>query len=212
MYLKAVKEQTLKYLNIDIDAIDAATEALLDECLLEIENKSTPRYISKVFPLTHNPLSIEDISLDYLELNALFSNCHSICIIGATLGINVDRICTILSKTNMSKLLVFDAVASSYLEVMCDEYEKTLGFKERTFRYCPGYGQTPLELNKILCRSLQMDKHIGLTVKPSLLLLPQKSMIGLIGLGGNTGKKTCDNCQKFTNCELRKKELRCYIQ
>lgn len=212
MSLQAVREQALKYLKIDPQSLDAGTAELLDSCLTEIQTKATPHYITKIYPLTHSPLGMEDISLDYPELSALFGRCHSVCVIGATLGMGVDRHSKLLSRIDMAKLVVFDAVASSYLEVLCDQYEERLNLGQRTFRYCPGYGSVPLDLNRILCRSLQMDRHIGLTVQPSLLLLPQKSMIGLIGIGDWNEKKSCYGCHKLQECDYRKKEQRCYIQ
>ncbi len=50
----------------------------------------------------------------------------------------------------MTKATVFDAVASSYLEVKCDEFEDEQLLVTRTFRFCPGYGSVPIELNKEL--------------------------------------------------------------
>lgn len=210
MCLQAVREQALKYLGFANQTPDDQTEALLGACLKEIEQKANPHFITHTYPLTHDPLAIEGISLDYPDLTTLFANCHSVCVIGATLGMGIDRHCTFLSKIDMAKLVVFDAVASSYLEELCDRYEETLDLGVRTFRYCPGYGTVPLELNRTLCRALQMDKHIGLTVQPSCLLLPQKSMIGLIGLGENRKKKSCEGCPKLGDCPFRKKEQRCY--
>lgn len=210
MRLQAVKEQALKYLGYGHETPDAQSLALLETCLEEVQAKAVPRFITHIYPLTHDPLGIEGIGLDYPDLIALFGRCHSVCVIGATLGLGIERHCARLSKIDMAKLVVFDAVASAYLEEQCDAYEETLGLGVRTFRYCPGYGAVPLELNRTLCRALQMDKHIGLTVQPSNLLLPQKSMIGLIGLGATGQEKSCAGCVKFDSCGLRKKGQPCY--
>lgn len=210
MCLQAAREQALKYLGFGDQTPDAQTAQLLETCLKEVQTKATPHYITQIYPLSHQPLAMEGISLDYPELRTLFAQCHSVCVIGATLGLGIERYSTVLSKTHMAKLVVFDAVASGYLEAVCDGYEESLQLGVRTFRYCPGYGSVPLALNRTLCRALQMDKHIGLTVQPSCLLLPQKSMIGLIGLGENRKEKSCDGCPKLGDCPFRKKEQRCY--
>ena len=55
-------------------------------------------------------------------------------------------------------------------------------------------GHVPIELNKELAFIIESSKKIGLTVQESNILLPQKSMIGLIGLGDNRKEKTCQNC------------------
>lgn len=210
MCLQAVTAQALTYLKIDATLVDDATMALIEQCFGQLQDIATPHFITKIYPLTHAPLMMEDISLDFPELTTLFADCHAVLVIGATLGIAVDRESRRLSRTDMAKLVVFDAVASSYLEAVSDQHERTLDLGVRTFRYCPGYGTVPLELNRVLCRALQMDKHIGLTVQPSMLLLPQKSIIGLIGLGADGVPKSCEGCHNFTDCVFRKKEQRCY--
>lgn len=212
MCLQGVREQALKYLGYNNQILDEQTHQLMEICLEEIMIKATPHFITQIYPLHHQPLTIGgvDIPLPYEELEELFSGCQQVCIIGATLGIGVERHCALLSKIDMAKLVIFDAVASAYLEVQCDEYEEKLGLGKRTFRYCPGYGSVPIELNRTLCRTLQMDKHIGLTVQPSHLLLPQKSMIGLIGIGEIGKEKSCQGCLKYETCSLRKKEMPCY--
>lgn len=212
MYIQDVREQALKYLGYDNQILDAQTHQLLETCLEEITIKATPHFITQTYPLYHQPLRIGEVEipLPYEELEALFSGCEEVCIIGATLGLGVERYCALLSKIDMAKLVVFDAVASAYLEVQCDAYEDKLGLGTRTFRYCPGYGSVPIELNRTLCRTLQMEKHIGLTVQPSHLLLPQKSMIGLIGMGETRKEKSCQGCLKYETCNLRKKEMPCY--
>ena len=57
----------------------------------------------------------------------------------------------IIQKINLTKMTVMDALASSYIEIKCDEYEAKQNFANGPFRFCPGYGNVPLELNKKSC-------------------------------------------------------------
>ena len=82
--------------------------------------------------------------------------------------------------------------------------------QNRTFRFCPGYGQTPISLNHSLAQLLDSYRQIGLSVDPHDNLLPQKSMIGLIGLGNKKHHKTCKHCINLENCYFRKRGQRCY--
>ena len=79
-------------------------------------------------------------------------------------------------------------------------------------RFCPGYGRVPIELNKELAFIIESSKKIGLTVQESNILLPQKSMIGLIGLGDNRKEKTCQNCLHIKDCNFRKRGQTCYAK
>ena len=206
-----IKENALKYLGYQNNKVDDNTNALLDEWLKELE-QVTPKFMYQTYTLTHHPLKINELNLliNYPDLIDLFNNCNKIVIIACTLGLEVDQKLRYYSKINLTKMTIMDALASSYIEIKCDEFEAKQNFSARTFRFCPGYGTVPLELNQALAQALSCDKHIGLTVQENNLLLPQKSMIGLIGLGEEKLIKHCFSCVNKENCIYRKRGQRCY--
>ena len=206
-----IKENALKYLGYLDNQVDSNTEILLNECLKELE-QVTPKFMYQRYTLNHHPLTIKELNLtiNYPDLIDLFDSCDRIVIIACTLGLQLDQQLRYYSKINLTKMTVMDALASSYIEIKCDEYEAKQNFGKRTFRFCPGYGNVPLELNKNLANALNCSKHIGLTVQESNLLLPQKSMIGLIGLGDEKLTKHCFSCVNKENCMYRKRGQRCY--
>ena len=206
-----IKENALKYLGYLDNQVDSNTEILLNECLKELE-QVIPKFMYQRYTLTHHPLTIKELNLtiNYPDLIDLFDSCDRIVIIACTLGLQLDQQLRYYSKINLTKMTVMDALASSYIEIKCDEYEAKQNFGKRTFRFCPGYGNVPLELNKNLANALNCSKHIGLTVQESNLLLPQKSMIGLIGLGDEKLTKHCFSCVNKENCMYRKRGQRCY--
>ena len=208
-----IKENALKYLGYLDNQVDSNTEILLNECLKELE-QVTPKFMYQIYTLTHHPLTIKELNLtiNYPDLIDLFDSCDRIVIIACTLGLQLDQQLRYYSKINLTKMTVMDALASSYIEIKCDEYEAKQNFGKRTFRFCPGYGNVPLELNKNLANALNCSKHIGLTVQESNILLPQKSMIGLIGLGDNRKEKTCQNCLHIKDCNFRKRGQTCYAK
>ena len=201
-----IKENALKYLGYLDNQVDSNTEILLNECLKELE-QVTPKFMYQRYPLTIKELNL---TINYPDLIDLFDSCDRIVIIACTLGLQLDQQLRYYSKINLTKMTVMDALASSYIEIKCDEYEAKQNFGKRTFRFCPGYGNVPLELNKNLANALNCSKHIGLTVQESNLLLPQKSMIGLIGLGDEKLTKHCFSCVNKENCMYRKRGQRCY--
>ncbi|WP_296877786.1 vitamin B12 dependent methionine synthase [Thomasclavelia sp.] len=206
-----IKETALKYLGYQNQMLDATTNRLLDEGLTELEQFPF-KYMFKTYHLRKYPLMIEElgISLDYPDLVDLFAACSQVVVCACTLGIELDKRLRYYSLIDMTKMTIMDALSSAYLEFKADEFEAKQDFGSHTYRFCPGYGSVPLELNHLLANALQCDKHIGLTVLPDHLLLPQKSMIGLIGIGENKDQKHCFSCSLKNNCIYRKRGQRCY--
>ena len=212
MNFSNVRNNALKYLGYQGQIIDDALQSLLMECYQELTALADFKVTCKVFPLKQSPLTIleANLNISYPDLCQLFSACHHVIIIGCTLGIAVDRRSKYYSHIDMTRMTVFDALASSYLEALCDDYEHYHFPQNRTFRFCPGYGQTPISLNHSLAQLLDSYRQIGLSVDPHDNLLPQKSMIGLIGLGNKKHHKTCKHCINLENCYFRKRGQRCY--
>ena len=58
-----------------------------------------------------------------------------------------------------------------------------------TFRFSPGYADFPLEVQPKLLEILDAPRRIGLTVSPSLLLIPTKSVTCILGVGEHLPKE-----------------------
>ena len=79
-----------------------------------------------------------------------------------------------------------------------------------SYRLCPGYGDIPLSFNREIARVLDVGKTLGVTLTPDHLMIPQKSMLGLIGIGTPERKKQCGQCVMKEDCAFRKRGQRCY--
>ena len=205
------KKTILNYLNYQ-GKVDEKTNQLIDECILEVQEKAYFKVTQQIFHLTHSPLKIEELDLiiPSSDLTHYFQDCHKCMVIVCTLGIEIDRQMKYYEHIDMAKAVVFDAVSNTYLEECCDEYEKTLDLGMHTFRFAPVYGDLPLALNKPLSRVLQIDKKIGVTLSAGGLFIPMKSMLGMIGLGSQRAK-SCHSCIRKESCALRKGGQRCYV-
>ena len=104
---------------------------------------------------------------------------------------------------------VADACASALLEAYADDAEDELG-DERTYRFCPGYGGSDVEDIQYILESVKAEK-IGITRTESGLMLPQKSMAGIVGLGKKT-QKSCGECILKEHCAYRKEGRVCFEQ
>lgn len=206
------KEAILQYLNI-YTTVDNKTDLLIDECIEEVKQKSHFKVVHHKFSLSHQPLKLEELNLlfDSKDLDFYFDKCQECIVIACTLGIGIDRQTKYYEHIDMAKAVVFDAVSSRYLEECCDEYEKTLELPIHTFRFAPGYGDLPLEINIPLSQVLKIDKTLGVSINKGGLFIPLKSMLGIIGIG-NKIEKSCLSCIRKENCALRKAGQRCYVK
>lgn len=197
-----MKSEILKYLGYKAtNAVDEYTNSLIDKALREVEQQSNFKYIYEKFD---EPLPfMKDVSgyQDYLE-DSPFLLCAT------TLGVQVDRYLQRLQLKDMAYATIFDAAASIFLEAKADEFEKNLEFGNRGFRFCPGYSGTSFLDNQEIAKILKAEK-IGITFLESGLMVPLKSMVGIIKIGNNV-KKSCDGCAANGNCHFRKNGTYCY--
>jgi Vitamin B12 dependent methionine synthase, activation domain. len=205
------KKHILHYLHYD-GQVDEKTNQLIDECIIEVQEFSQFKAVFQKMTLGHDPFIIKEIHLQCAskDLEFYLQNCHECLIICGTLGIQIDQKIKYYQHIDLTKAIVFDAVSNCYLEECLDSFEQTLSLGKRTFRMAPGYGDIPLEMNKLLSRVLHIEK-IGVSINKDGLLIPMKSILGIIGLG-ETNKKSCMSCVRYNDCSLRKGGMTCYVK
>ena len=173
----------------------------IDKCLEEIENISQFKYVYVEFEdrleFLNNP--------DYIKL---LDNCNSYYLILTTLGKRIDDRIKYYSRIDLKKSLIFDACASAYLEYMADEYENENLKNPHTFRFCPGYGKTETKDIREIFKYIKADS-LGVRLLDSNLMVPMKTMCGVIGIGKKE-KKNCMECILKEKCEFRKRGVTCY--
>lgn len=179
---------------------DEATDKLIIECLEEIEQISSFQYIYQRFDYVLDFLKQKPY-LDYL------GNSTSYYIVATTLGAVIDKRVRYYQMKDMTKMCVFDATASAYLEYMADQFEANLR-SDLSYRFCPGYQNTDVKDIRNMYEILKANK-IGITLLDSNLMVPQKSMIGIVGIN-NHAKKSCKGCFLIEKCDYRKDGLVCY--
>ena len=202
-------ERTLRYLGWR-GALDEPMRQLLDSCAQEVRTLR-PSFAHARFSLSHDPLRLSEagIVLPSAQLDHSFRMCDACEVVGITLGAEAERLVRYYALIDMARMSVLDAMLSAWVEECCDESERQIITETRTARLCPGYGDIPLALNEPLGAALSLPR-IGLYVKAGGALSPQKSMIGLIGIGDVGQPKNCGSCIRSNDCEYRKRGERCY--
>lgn len=202
--------------------IDVTVEKQIDECIAKIFQSAEAKYIYRVLPLkkTENGILIEGTSalLTGSDAEKLLKECHSCIIMAATIGIKADMLINRAQVSDMSKAVILDCCASSAVESICEQVNDELKAEYEgrglflTDRYSPGYGDMPLELQTDLCRILETDKRIGVSVNAGLTLSPVKSVTAIIGISDVPSGRidySCDACRLKDTCRLRAAGLYC---
>jgi hypothetical protein len=117
----------------------------------------------------------------------------------------------LMHEGDMIKGYVVDVIGSEVVEVAMDHIQDILGEdmqkegKGITDRYSPGYCDWPVsEQHKLF--SFFPKGFCGITLSPSSLMHPIKSVSGVIGIGSHAKRKgyPCDYCN-MVNCIYRRK-------
>lgn len=215
------KAETLRYLGYKNSKVDEETARLLDECIHEIKNVSELMYVYQLFDIHKENNTVffknSSIEIESNDLAKLFKTSDKAAVIAATLGYKVEQKIKYYSLTDLTKGVIFDACAASYIEALCDyaeaeikEIANSCGLST-TFRYSPGYGDVHISHQASILSSLNAQKHIGLTVSDSSILIPRKSVTAFIGFAKviEQKQKTCIDCNLFGNCSFSKGGTSC---
>jgi len=182
--------------------VDEQTEHLIDRALREVEELAEFKYVYASYDFPQKFILAHPAYMEYLHGSKGYLLCAS------TIGVGVDRRLKRLQMEDMTYAVVFDATAGAYVEHKADEFEKTLPYSSLGFRFCPGYQDTPLEDNLQIASLLKAHK-IGISFLDSGLMIPMKSMTGIVRIGGE-GRKSCKGCVAREACAWRRRGETCY--
>ena len=124
------------------------------------------------------------VSVKSASLVKFLGGCDKCVFFAASLGIAVERYVSGLADISITERYFADAVASAYIESVCDRLQRTVEdrFGETTGRFSPGYGDLPLDFQRPLLDYLDAGRRLGVSLTESLLMIPRKSVSGIIGV------------------------------
>lgn len=203
-----MNKQALKYLGYKGQPLSEEFYILFDECEKEVKEYAQFKAVYKLFELSDDFYIKElDLYMNYADALITLKGCHHMIVIGYTLGYPLERRIKYTQKLDMHKAVIMDAIASSYLEECADKFDER--FTERAQRFAPGYGDVPVELNRVFFKALNMDIKLGVTLHNDIFT-PQKTMLCFMGLGNNQNNRTCGHCISKPHCVFRKAGMRCW--
>ena len=184
--------------------------SLFDNCEKEVITRAKPKYLYKIIDLPDDELIIGE------DIRAHLAGCEKAAVICATLGADIDKMLRISQISDMPRAVVLDSFASTAVEQVCREVDKILAEKNPeyyfTFRFSPGYGDYPIELQRSILDMLDAPRKIGLSLNESYLLIPSKSVTAIAGMSKKPierKKRGCAVCDMRDRCKYRKSGEHC---
>ncbi len=180
------RAEILRYLRTSSKVDDKRLISLINECCNEVNACVSPKTLHRIFDcvVTDNELIIGDVIFKSKRLAENLRGCGRVCVFGATLGTECDRLLRTYSSNDVARLVVLQACLASKIEEVCDELENKIradGLILRQ-RYSPGYYDLDIKENKKVFELLELTKRIGLTLTDTYQMLPTKSVTAFIGV------------------------------
>lgn len=142
----------------------------------------------------------------------LLEKQNKVALLTVTIGDSLEaKVKELFNQGEFTKATILDAIASVAAEEVANELNAiiakesiTKGLPHLTMRFSPGYGDLKLDIQPKILELLDGDK-LGIATTTSNILLPEKSITAIIGLGKveNSYRVRCDfhcaSCE-FDNC------------
>ena len=114
--------------------------------------------------------------------------CDRAVLFAATIGSGIDRLIRRFEKADPKTGLLLQGLGAERVESLCDAFNEEVkeiceetGRKPR-MRYSPGYGDLPIEVQKVFLPLLDAERRLGITLSESCLMAPSKSVTAIIGV------------------------------
>ncbi|MGN0533421.1 MAG: vitamin B12 dependent-methionine synthase activation domain-containing protein [Eubacterium sp.] len=180
------RAEILRYLRTSSKTDDERLLALIDDCCRQVNDCVAPKTLHRIFDctVTQDRLIIGSYEFKSQRLAQNLMGCRRVCLFGATLGTECDRLLRTYASTDITRCAVLQACLASKIEEVCDSLEDRLRAEGLTLRqrYSPGYFDLDITENKKLFELLELTKRIGLTLTDTCQMVPTKSVTAFIGV------------------------------
>ena len=217
---KIDRAEAFRYMGHKGGALPESMTALADECEQRLLAAVAPKFVYSLFDIEHTEngvaVSGTPLALKGRDISAHLKDCQRCVLFAATLGTGADTVIRGYESAAMEKAVIADCMASAAIEQVCDlaeaEIREKLPEMHFTWRFSPGYGDLPLDVQRDFLNVLNAPKRIGLTVTENLILIPRKSVTAVIGVSEREipkGRRGCAVCGMRDKCEFRKNGTHC---
>lgn len=214
------RAEAFRYMGHKGGEIPENINALADECEQRLLSAITPKFVYAVFDIEHTADGVlvknTPLILRGKSISSHLRDCEKCVLMAATLGTGADGIIRGYESGSMEKAVIADSLASAAIEQVCGlaetEIQGRLVGMSFTWRFSPGYGDFPLDIQRDFLTVLNAGRRIGLTVTENLILIPRKSVTAVIGVSEREipkGQRGCASCGMRDKCGFRKENKHC---
>lgn len=178
--IKFNDSEILRYLGFPRGKSDDGTLKLIEECKADLVKYAKLKACLKEVEVR---IDGDEIDLGFkVKSNDLTKNLKGskkAILFCATAGSAADRLILKYVKTEPSKAIVYDAIASDMVEQFCKYINSLYDAKPR---YSCGFGDFGLEYQHFFIEHLDTARKIGVTLTNGNLMTPTKSVTAVMGL------------------------------
>ena len=213
--------EVLRYMGCPPDRADVALREQVEDCAGELLGTIRPRWSWRAVEIAFEAGGVRlegGLLLPGQDLKSHLTGCGRAAVFCATLGAEADALIRRAERLDMTRALILDCCASAAVEEICDRIEEELQNKfpgcSFPFRYSPGYGDLPLEVQGPLLDLLDAPRRVGLCATQTHLLTPRKSVTAILGAADGEierTKRSCLGCPAQGSCQYRKAGGHCGI-
>ncbi|MCI5562855.1 MAG: methionine synthase [Intestinimonas massiliensis] len=209
------REEVLRYLGCP-GTEDPATLALVEGCSARLLAAARPKWTYRVFGLA---VQTDGVRLDCglllpgRDLAAHLRGCSRAALLAATLSAPVDALLRRAQAEDLAAAVALDCCATAAVEAVCDLAEAEIRARfpgcSFPFRFSPGYGDLPIELQDPILRLLDAPRRVGLCTTDRHILTPRKSVTAVLGISDgeiSPQKRGCASCTFRDRCKFQCKE------
>lgn len=229
------RSEALRYLGYAGQNVDTVLMDRFENLAKTCETRTLPAYVWQVFEIDHTntswlqnqphvepciALKQTPLVLKGIHINHHLYGATHVALLAATLGLNNERDLRAYNAISTVDGMIYSACASSLIEEAADRANAEIEDAAHacglytTWRFSPGYGDLPLDIQAEFVRTLQAQKALGLSVTPSNLLVPTKSITAIIGLfpskPSTTNESPCTICPTRFSCSYQEKGITCH--
>lgn len=196
---------------------------MIDEALAAAEPLVNVRCGFRIYSGGDVTISRDDVVCGHVRFNTgriiatRLRRSSSLAIFAATIGKELETVSRrLMDEGDMMAGFIYDTIASAYAEATAEWIEERIATaaaaenEKNTNRYSPGYCDWRVAEQHALF-SLLPQGFLGITLTPSALMLPIKSVSGIIGIGAEVKHEQyqCSVCDMH-DC-IRKKLTESHI-
>lgn len=185
-----------------------------------LEKQLEPAYVFRCFKTENVSGGIRlvgsGVTLRGNSIREHLTGCDSAVLLCATVSSKADELIRAKETEDIALGFMTDCLASAAVEAVCDAAEaqiaERLSDKYLTWRFSPGYGDLPIEIQPSIINALEAGKRAGVCCTDSFMLIPRKSVTAVIGVSDKPvprANRGCAGCAAADNCDFRKRGIHC---